>query len=327
MATPLGLVMLLSDPKMDDTGHTQQVDEHEVEEQQAEVREQAQQIWNNAEPAEHHLFFVCWRVSVNGLKVYRGDLTIDGVKCDGMLLVPMHDAERNLQNLTFLGLTERHYLAKDHFMGTYFGFGSHKPNCVIAITEGIIRGAKFHETSGRPVAVAFTAANVPNVKRLMRERYPDAKIVLVARDGSIQSADMNTHAADASGDSAAALGLAGEDAADEHSTAPAAATEPLQGESQAPPASCRTSEENALLKPESAEAQLLLNWIQRKELAELTRKQVMQFGPNSIRYAPFAKAALRALVRSGWLSTEDDSQYVLTPAASVTIGADRQLSP
>jgi hypothetical protein len=294
-------------------------------ESQAEIQQQAQEIWDGAAAApDQHPFFACWGVSVDGLRLYRGDLSIDGVRCDGMLLVPMHDAERNLQNLTFLGLTERHYLAKDHFMGTYFGFGSHKPNCVIAITEGIIRGAKFHETSGRPVAVAFTAANVPNVKRLMRERYPDAKIVLVARDGSIQSADMNTHAADASGDSAAALGLAGEDAADEHSTAPAAATEPLQGESQAPPASCRTSEENALPKPESDESQLLLNWVQRKKLTELTRRQVMQFGPNSIRYAPIARAALRQLVAGGWLLTQDNNQYRVAPAALVAFSRERQ---
>jgi hypothetical protein len=297
--------------------------EQEGEQRQAEIREQAHRIWNNAEPAEHHLFFLRWRVSVNGLKVYRGDLTIDGVKCDGMLLVPMHDAERNLQNLTFLGLTERHYLAKDHFMGTYFSFGSHKPNCLIAITEGIIRGAKFHETGGHPVAVAFTAANVPNVKRLMRERYPDAKIVLVARDGSIQSADMNTHAADASGDSAGATAPVGEHATDERSNAPRAPTKPLEGPSQAP-ASCRTSEVNALLKPESEEAELLLSWVQRKELAEFTRRQVLQYGPNSIRLAPIAGAALRQLVAGGWLLTQDNNQYRVAPAALAAFSRDPQ---
>jgi hypothetical protein len=81
-----------------------------------------------------------------------------------------------------------------------------------------------------------------------------------------------------------------------------------------------TGEIDALLPPESEEAQLLLNWIQRKKLTELTRKRVLQFGPNSIRYAPIAGLALRALVRSGWLSTDDNSRYLLAPAASVAIG-------
>jgi hypothetical protein len=83
-----------------------------------------------------------------------------------------------------------------------------------------------------------------------------------------------------------------------------------------------TGEIDALLPPESEEAQLLLKYIQRRGLSVLTRKQTMQFGPNSIRYAPLAKLALRGLVRTGWLSTEDDSHYRLTPAACVALGVD-----
>jgi phage/plasmid primase-like uncharacterized protein len=288
-------------------------------ESQAEIQQQAQEIWDGAAAApDQHPFFACWGVSVNGLKIYRGDLSIDGVRCDGMLLVPMRDAERNLQNLAFLGLTERHYLSNDHVLNSYFGFGQRSDRILVA--KGFLQGARAHRAFGHAVAVAFTAENVPNVMQIMRKRYTDARIVLVAPDGSIQSADLDAHAADASGDeSAAAPGFAGEDAADERSDAPQAATEPQEGPSQAPPPS-RTSDANALLKPESEEAQLLLNWIQRKKLTELTRKQTMQYGPNSLRYAPLAKLALGALVRSGWLATEDESRYLLTPTACVALG-------
>ena len=130
---------------------------------------------------------------------------------------------------------------------------------------------------------------------------------------------MNVHTGERSDDSAAAPGLGDAGAAEECSGAPEAATEPLEGLSQAPGPS-RTSDIHALPQPEAEEARLLLNWIQRKQLTELSRKRVLQYGPNSLRYAPIAGLALRALVRSGWLSTDDNSRYLLTPAASVAIG-------
>src|ERR1017187_4528945 len=129
----------------------------------------------------------------------------------------------------------------------------------------------------------------------------------------------DSRSAEQSRDTAAAPGLAGEDAAEERSDAPQAATEPLEGRPSQGPASCRTSE-NALLGPDSEESQLLLKFIARKRLAELSRKHALQYGPNAIRYAPLAKMALRGLVRTGWLSTEDDSHYRLTPAACVALG-------
>jgi hypothetical protein len=182
--------------------------------------------------------------------------------------------------------------------------------------------------------VAFTAENVPNVMQIMRKRYTDARIVLVAPDGSIQDADgeredvvanVNVHTGERSDDSAAAPGLGDAGAAEECSGAPEAATERLEDSPQAP-APCGANDAIVLLEPESEDAQLLLSWIRRKKLTELTRRQVMQFGPNSIRYAPIAKLALRRLVRSGWLSTEDDFRFVLTPAASVAISEERQRS-
>ena len=309
-------------------------------ESQAEIQQQAQEIWDGAAAApDQHPFFVAWG-AVPGLKVYQGDLTIDGVGCDGTLLVPMRDAERNLQNLAFIDpIGTRRYLSEDHILGTYFALGQR--GGTIAIVAGLIRGARFHAATGGAVAIAFNAANVSIVTKIMRARYPDAKIVLLARDGSTQDADgeredvvanVNVHTAEQNGDSAAAAGRAAEDPVDERSDAPQAATsfEQPQGEAQAislpealtMPVRGPTGEIDALLPPESEEAQLLLKYIQRRGLSVLTRKQTMQFGPNSIRYAPLAKLALRGLVRTGWLSTEDDSHYRLTPAACVALGVD-----
>jgi len=67
---------------------------------------------------------------------------------------------------------------------------------------------------------------------------------------------------------------------------------------------------------EIARAQLLLEWIHKKALAWVTPRQVMQYGPGSIRSADAARAALRTLVSHHWCSTQDDRIYVVNVAVS-----------
>jgi hypothetical protein len=91
-------------------------------ESQAEIQQQAQEIWDGAAAApDQHPFFAARGVSVPGLRAYRGDLSIDAIKCDNMLLAAMRDIERCIQNLAFLSLTARHYLSKELVAGCYCG--------------------------------------------------------------------------------------------------------------------------------------------------------------------------------------------------------------
>jgi hypothetical protein len=71
----------------------------------------------------------------------------------------------------------------------------------------------------------------------------------------------------------------------------------------------------ACISSEVANAQKLLDWIKRKGHRELTGKQVMQLGPNSIRDGASARSALRTLVDFYWLTTEDGHHYCLPPSA------------
>jgi hypothetical protein len=186
------------------------------------------------------------------------------------------------------------------------------------ITQAEVAPAATNGPGSPPKRASSSASFDSDLAVPLEQSKVDAE---VERD----SANADAQVAEASGDSAVAPRLAGEDAADERSDAPQAPTGPVEGALQAP-TPCGANDAIVLLEPESEEAQLLLSWIRRKGLTELTRKQVMQFGPNSSRYAPLAKLALRGLVRSGWLSTDDDSRYVLTPAASVAISEERQRS-
>ena len=72
------------------------------------------------------------------------------------------------------------------------------------------------------------------------------------------------------------------------------------------------------ISEEMRSADLLLKWITRRKLGTLTSREVMRLGPNSIRGADKAKAAIRALVEYEWLSTEDGKTYLVHPAAFKT---------
>jgi hypothetical protein len=100
--------------------------EHDDKDHWMEVRRQAIKIWYDAEQTTSHPFFERFGVSATGLRIYRGALVLDSVRCDGMLLVPMFDADRNLVNLAFIPEDgQRKYLSSEHIAGNYFSSGKH----------------------------------------------------------------------------------------------------------------------------------------------------------------------------------------------------------
>jgi hypothetical protein len=195
----------------------------------------------------------------------------------GALLVPMRDIARSLQNLAFINVEgDMHYLLAGDISDLYFGLTGRKE--VIAIAEEFITGVRYHQLTGHAVAIAFCADNVPHVAKVMQGKYPSARVVLITEF----DVDMDRRPANAYGEAAAAI-------------------------VNEPGASLEFDRGNAL-EPGS-DAQKLLEWIRRKGLTDFTRKQVMQLGPNSIRDAMSAKAALRTLVEMGCLVTDDGKRY------------------
>ena len=72
---------------------------------------------------------------------------------------------------------------------------------------------------------------------------------------------------------------------------------------------------HAGVSDDTRRAQLLLEWIKRKALRSFTTRQVMQFGPGSIRSAEVARAAIRVLEDNHWVSTTDGRSYQVHEAA------------
>jgi hypothetical protein len=72
---------------------------------------------------------------------------------------------------------------------------------------------------------------------------------------------------------------------------------------------------HAGISEDTRRAQLLLEWLKRKALRSFTARQIMQFGPGSIRSSDVARAAVRVLEDNHWVFTDDGRTYYVHEAA------------
>jgi putative DNA primase/helicase len=102
----------------------------------ARARKRAQSIWKSAGfTSDDHPYLVRKGVKAHGLKLYRGDLVIDGMLCDGALLVPIHDTEGVPRSLEFISPEgEKRFLPGGKKTGGLFLIGM--PGAVLCIAEG-----------------------------------------------------------------------------------------------------------------------------------------------------------------------------------------------
>ncbi len=135
-----------------------------------EACKRAAELWNIARPAPaDHPYLARKAVKAYGVRVH-----------DGQLVVPMREAGE-LKSLQFIAPDgDKLFLPGGRVRGCYYSIG--KPNEWLCIAEGFATGATVHEATGLAVAVAFNAGNLAPVARAMRERFPDAAIVLCADD-------------------------------------------------------------------------------------------------------------------------------------------------
>jgi putative DNA primase/helicase len=141
-------------------------------EQHAAAAQQAASEWRSATPApDSHPYLVRKGVKAHGLRV----------DADGRLLVPMRDHAGAWQSLQYISPDgEKKFLWHGKAAGGYFAIG--RPAETLCIAEGFATAATIHEATGKPVAVAFSAGNLGAVARALREKLPDAKLILAADD-------------------------------------------------------------------------------------------------------------------------------------------------
>lgn len=152
--------------RMDEARQAREIEE---EVRRTEAREKAASIWGAAMLAPHdHSYLARKRVTNHGLRLH-----------EGRLVIPMRDNAGTLHSLQFIDTDgNKRFLSGGRKKGCYFAIGT--PTGTLCIAEGYATAASIHKCTGLPVAVAFDAGNLKFVALALREKFPDAKIILCA---------------------------------------------------------------------------------------------------------------------------------------------------
>lgn len=94
------------------------------------------------------------------------------------LLIPV-TKNRQLTGLQFISVDgEKRFKSGTDIKGAYATIGT--PSDQVVITEGFATAATIHEATQIPVVIAFNAGNLEPVAIAIRERLPEAKIIIAA---------------------------------------------------------------------------------------------------------------------------------------------------
>lgn len=99
---------------------------------------------------------------------------------DGRLVVPLYDDHYRLCSLQYIDIDGgKRYHQGAPTGGAHYLIGAVEDE--VCIVEGFATGATVHEVTGLPVAVAYSASNLPKIAKALRERHGQAcRIVVVA---------------------------------------------------------------------------------------------------------------------------------------------------
>ena len=99
---------------------------------------------------------------------------------DGRLIVPLFDVAGNLSSLQYIG-DEKRYHPGAVTRGCSWTLGD-LDGGTIFVAEGFATAATIHEVSSRPVVIAYSANNLPEVVRQLREAHGAQQDIVVVAD-------------------------------------------------------------------------------------------------------------------------------------------------
>ncbi|PKM38299.1 MAG: hypothetical protein CVV06_01395 [Gammaproteobacteria bacterium HGW-Gammaproteobacteria-10] len=158
--------------------------------------ERAARIWREAVPAETHPYLKRKNIEANGARLGRWVRLVEDqhgnrarIIIPGALLVPMYNASGEIRGLQSIFAEKHPVLERDKDFtpgceraGCFWWIGPKNPDprASVLICEGFATAASLHAETGFRVYIAFSANNLLPVARIVRERLPDADIVLCA---------------------------------------------------------------------------------------------------------------------------------------------------
>lgn len=150
-------------------GDAARIREHERRAVQAAAAEKAERIWREAVAPDTHPYLQKKSVGAYGIRQSRERLVIP-VRIGGVLA--------SLQFIDADG--SKKFLTGGAVAGGYHSIG--KPDRLVIVCEGYATGATLHAITGEAVAIAFNAGNLEAVALALREKLPDARLIIAADD-------------------------------------------------------------------------------------------------------------------------------------------------
>lgn len=132
----------------------------------------AVQLWSQAaQPDPAHPYLVRKKIKAYGIR-----------QLNDKLVIPLRDADGKLWSIEYIHRDgTKLFLSGGRKRGCYFSIGHVDPeHGELCIAEGFATAASIHESTGKPVAVAFDAGNLDSVARTLRAKFPGAVITICA---------------------------------------------------------------------------------------------------------------------------------------------------
>ena len=144
-----------------------------IERQHQVASETVEKIWTGAQAAlPDHPYLTKKGIGVHGARATG----------DGRLVVPLYDADGTLSSLQYIDHEGgKLYHSGGQTGGKFWQIGSLDEPGTLYVAEGFATAATIHETTNRPVVIAYSASNLVPVTGSLREKYgPTQEIVVVA---------------------------------------------------------------------------------------------------------------------------------------------------
>lgn len=151
----------------------------------AKAKERAEKIWiNSIYASTNHPYFIRKSIKPHGLKLYNGGLVINGMKCDGAIIVPII-YEGEICSLQFINQDgQKRFLPGGKIIDCYFVLGTNQLPTTgrLFVSEGLATAATLNEDSGSPVVISFHSGNLNGVTQGLSRILPTTVELIVACD-------------------------------------------------------------------------------------------------------------------------------------------------
>jgi phage/plasmid primase-like uncharacterized protein len=145
-----------------------------IERQHQVASETVEKIWTTANPANaEHPYLAKKNIQTHGARITG----------DGRLVVPLYDSDGTLATLQYIDHEGgKLYHPGGQTGGKFWMVGSLDEPGTLFVAEGFATAATIHETTDRPVVVAYSASNLVPVTGTLREMYGATQDIVIVAD-------------------------------------------------------------------------------------------------------------------------------------------------